>query len=819
MVLLQAKVDLTLEGDKGPYPLAMCRSARRAFGEISLVLLSSLLSFAVGSLCIALVALYRQEEAVLIIIACSTILHGISSFPLTILLKNTQALVLSFEFFCILFQLITLGASIEYFNHTTKNVITTETLLHKDLLIGLDSLLLCSFLVGGLALGRANTVIGYSKESKDLESYEPKAYVDNIHDRIERCVPVKNSAQTLTPEMDAIRNLQRMPSWNVGQTSAAHVGESASMSSVIQHRLESMNLSRPATPENKMTSKRPSLKSVITSPKLRKPFVFKFNSPRALTKRTGLGLRKRGKPSKLEMGNGSRTVTSHQKGRLSTIPDLSRSVLNSGGASQDFGSRLRCDKSADSVIDALNYRTPSRPASSIPAIELERNAVGRINSALLPPCLKISDPPTSSSTPSILDLPSRNAFPITPDISADNSIERNGLEDIPQVPQLPAETVSNFFTEQDVPNMDVPQNVTLEAWEKDKETFMKRAANMQENRDNTSRNLLPALKFENEKTVPISEVPDLQARDNFSFPLQKPLELQTKFEDNNYDTISALEEYFRDVGEDEKRESVHIQNGFQYHSKSPSVQAQRFSKEFNRNSFRHSPTKSIISMISGRESLGGHQRSQTILLNNNVNNSNSDGSPSKHSPTRSQRLKRMGKKLSLSNISDTMINITANTDSNSEYKSPFKQAHIRGRSIDFSYIHSLQSNHSPTKSTSGLSSHHGSINKNRRHSLATEKTIIMGGSNTQAANAAINTAVNLNSNNNQNTNTNTKVVDAIQEKRTPPQNRLPSTESSQTSAASTTNYPDIVMSEYDRERWNTLLSLQIVNSKGQFKTH
>lgn len=803
----------------------MYRSVHRAFYQIPLVLFSSLISFTVGSLCIALVATYHQEETVLIVIACSTILYGISSLPLTLILRNAHSQFLFLKFPCILFQLTTLGASIEYFNRTTKRAIENDTYRHKNLLIGLDSLLLCSFLANGFALGCTRGPVGDLQETKDLESHEPKAFVTNLDDKIEQYVPMKHSAQTLIPEIDALRNLRQTPSWNVGQDSAMQLRGTESMSSVVQHKLQSMDLPRAATSEDNTKAKLPNLKALMTSPKLKRSFVFKFNSPKALARRNGFGLRKRKNSTLWERENRNRSVSSRNTGRLSTIPDLSHSVLNYSGTSLNSKSGHRFDKSADSVIDPSHFRGLRKRASSAPTIELERNAIERINSALLPPCLKISEPLTASSSVPMLDFPLRALSPVTSDVSADNSIERNDLEDIPQVPQLPDETASNFLAEQDKPNMDIPLNVTLDRWEKNKENFLKRAATMQEHNNrsgcNNNGNLLPALQFESEQKPPVLEIPDLQTKDNFSFPVQKPLEVQTKFEDNNYDTISALEQYFSDIDEEEQREGINIEDGFQYHNKSPSFHSQRFSKDLQRNSIKHSPTKSLISMISGRESLVGHQRSQTLLVNNNINNNNSDGSPTKSSPSRSQRLKRMGKKLSLSNISDTMINITGNTENGNEFRSPFKDGRVRGKSVDFSYIYNLQSNHSPTKSTSGISSNHGSIYKDRRNSVATEKSMGKGVSGFQLANAnaTSNATSNANANTNANTTADAKVAEAIVECRTPPPpNRIPSTESSQVSAASTTNYPDIVMSEYDRERWNTLLSLQLINSKGQFNT-
>lgn len=780
----------------------MCRRGHGTVFQISLAVLSSLISFCIGSLCIALVALYHQENAVLIVIACSSILYGFSSFPLTVFLRFAYSkLYFLLKMTCILLQLITLGASIEYFNHTTKYTIITDTPLHKRLLVTLDSLLICSFLVNGLILGYTRGVLDEplkkNNVEEDLESNEPKPFMDNIQEKIEQFVPVKNSAQTLIPETDVLQNLQQIPSIPVMET--------GSMRSVIQHRVESMNIPRPIIPEDNTTGKIPRLKALMTNPKLKKPFAFKFTSPKAFTKNNGVNIGKRGNPMIWNrQKRNKRTSSSRHTGRLPTIPDLSRSILSCSMASQGLNSGHKFEKSADSIIDTFNFKDGNRHDSSIPAMELEKNAIERMNGALLPPCLQVSDPPITSPEIPTLNFGPEALSPVKSANSADNSIERNGLEDIPQVPQLPDETASGFFAEQDnIPHVDIPQTVTLENWEMNKEIFLQRAANMSKSKVNVKNdvNLLPALQFDTHKKVIVPELPetpDIHTKQNFCFPSQKPPEIQKSVEDNDPDTISELEQYFRVVGEEENSEAVDIEDGFQHHE-------QRFFKDIRQNNVKHSPTKSIASMISGKESLGGVQRSQTLLTSNN--NNSTDGSPTRFSPSRSQRLKRMGKKLSLSNISDTMINGTGNPDNVGEFKSPFKDER---KSVDFSYIYNLQSSHSPTKSISGLSSNHGSIYNNRRHSVATERSL----GNTHS-NVNTNTSVSFSPT--IDTQDNSKLTEPIVECRTPPPNRIPSAESSEASAISTINYPDIVMSEHDRERWNTLLSLHLINSKGQFK--
>ncbi|AQZ12952.1 IRC8 (YJL051W) [Zygosaccharomyces parabailii] len=769
----------------------MCRSSHGAHGtfdEVSLGLLSSLILFAIGSLCIALVALYHQDEAVLIVIACSTILHGLTSFPLSLFFSNTHTQAFFFKFLCIFFQLITLGAAVEYFNHTTKHTIVTETHLHGNLLISIDSLLLCSFFINGFNVGYKSLICSHSegKVAKDFD--EREQFTPKLHDKVEKHIPLKNSAQTLTPDMDVLRNLHQVPTWNGGQATPEQSAEEKSLPSVIQHRLESMNVHK-ATTKNlgkvSRTSRIPQLKSVMTSPKLRRPFVFKFSSPK------GLGIKsssktKRSEGTQLPQDSSNRGASNRYMSRLSTIPDLSRSMLNFSSSSQGCNSPRRGDKSTDSVLESAQWRIRSRRTSSIPAIELERSAVERINSALLPPCLKVTESFQQSPNPSLLNVPMRNLAPATPEDSVQDSIERNDLEDIPQIPQTLDESLNNFFAEHNKPTMDIPQNVTMEDWEKGKDMFLKRAASLQK-----GAGLLPAFQFDNEQVNASAVKPELHSKTNFSFPLQKPQEPQPKFEDNNYDTISALEEYFRDIGQHAEEESENMQNGFQHHNNSSSFNTKRLSRELKRTSTKHSPTKSIISMISGRESLG-HHRSQTVLANANTTDGIVNNSPSKSSPSRSQRLKRMGKKLSLSNISDTMISMGANMDGSNEL--PFHNGHPRGKSFDFSYIHTLQSSHSPTKSASGLSSNHGSVRKDRRHSVATERGL-----------ATITSPFGQPKNN-----------AAISECKTPPIRSM-SGKVSEFSTESVTDYPDIVMSEYDRERWNTMLSLKMIDSRGQLK--
>lgn len=780
--------------DEGPNGSVIQNHGISQLDLLSIKYLGSMVSLAAGSLCVTLVVMYRQDKATLIVMACSNLLYGLGFFALCLLYVNrrdkTYILSVS-QLACICIELITLGAAVCHFNNGRKNSIAPNTHLHQNLVTALDSLLLFTLFINGMAIASlkaAKTADESSLSQQDCDSALQDA----------KFIPLKNSSQTLTPSMEIFQNIQSQcgsKGWHLNNAPTTHSSDDISFPSVVKHKLDCLS-SREASPVSSISRKASGIKSRLrsssgsSSPRRSRSLLSRLRSSKL---KTTMENRKRnftGSEATNKNING-RYVT-----RLSTIPDLSRSVLNVILSSSDGPSRQ--DKTADLSRDQNMRHSSILPD---PALELERDAIERINSALLPPCLKIMEtpPPSEKSTvtkPEFAEASRAVTYNEFQDNvhSSPDMLEINDLGEIPQIPAANHGSMSGSSADFELP-ADFPQLLTMDMWRENKDQILARAGKIQ------NRTLLPAFDL-GSPDLTDQNVQNVQVQGPaFSFPSKScPVDLNTKAtaDQKDFDTISALEEYFRDLNEHEEEEMQIIEEGLK-HDLSTSAVAGNVSKEIIRTSTRHSPTKSMISIISA----ASQQRSQT--MRNSYLNATGDARPStgilsasvKTSPTRSQRLKRIGKKLSLSNISDTMINHSITSDTTGELFGSGKHDHMRGKSIDFSYVHNLQSNHSPTKSTSGQSMC-GSSFKDRRHSMAADHGLRTASGLFSLQNGT--STANFGPDPTTNTTWNEQLSEAQDSSHSA---------SSEPSSSSTTDYPDIVMSEYDRERWNTILRLNL----------
>lgn len=224
--------------------------------------------------------------------------------------------------------------------------------------------------------------------------------------------------------------------------------------------------------------------------------------------------------------------------------------------------------------------------------------------------------------------------------------------------------------------------------------------------------------------------------------------------DSQHDTISKLNQYLNEQINKTSQDISSIQNDsvlFEPNEDSPvklySLEDglnQNLSSSFlndkitlstSRSNTRHSPTKSVLSSVSNGTLTAYHNRQNTY--SNSSNNisisastilnypSFSGKSPNmtitSPSPARTKSNKRNNMKLSLSNISDTILPISISpqhsgsileaNSGNTTYKSILPDNFLlssiepppKKESIDFSYVHSLQNHsHSPTRSTNSL---------------------------------------------------------------------------------------------------------------------
>lgn len=764
-------------------------TARRSNGssqldQLSIKFLGSILSLAAGSLCIALVVMYRQEKATFIVMACSNLLHGLGFFALCLIYSKqrgkTSFLSLC-QLSCVCIELTTLGAAVCHFDNGRKHRISPNTHLHQNLVTALDALLLFALFVNGMAITSLTNTTEEASSIDDISKLGCESATE-----YGKFVPLKNSSQTLTPSMEIFQNIQSQcgfKPWTTGDAAASHSADDISFPSVVKHKLEYFS-SRDGSPASSVSRKASSIKSRLrsssssSSPRGRRSLISRLRSRRLKSSSDG---RKKstGDESSKKNING-RYVT-----RLSTIPDLSKSVLNVIMSSSE--GQHKQEKFTDSSADQNMQHSTVLPD---PALELERNAIERINSALLPPCLRVTETPPPSESANLSrqafaqeshykDL--QNAAHSSPDV-----LEAHDLGEIPRIPAATHGGNSSGCPTDFNMHLDFPQLVTMDMWRENKDKILERADHLQRHA------LLPAFDLSSPNLAgQKGELPG----STFSFPSKSyPTKLNTKVDQKDFDTISALEEYFRDLNEHEDEEMQIIEDGLK-HDESSSAIGANVSKEIIRTSTRHSPTKSMISVISAASQQRYLNAAADQRRHSQSNFFLPASSTSKSSPTRSQRLKRIGKKLSLSNLSDTVINHSIASDATGDLFSTSKHDHMRGRSIDFSYVHNLQSNHSPTKSASGQSMS-GSVYDRRNslaadHALRTASGLFFLQNGTGAANFAQDPTIN------------TTWTEPLPEGR-----NTSHSASTEPSNSSTTDYPDIVMSEYDRERWNTILSLE-----------
>lgn len=914
---------------------------------------SLLLSLLTGSLAVTLLSLYQGAEAVLIIIVCSCYVHIILQLLLLFLQWDHYYYLIKVLFG--LLQLVTVGSAIEFFHYWNNYSVFSSNPLHKRIILAFESSLLFLLSVNGIFLGiwkkakdktiEVDTNENLSNRIETLGNFKENnnlLYVPN-----DKFVPLKDSAQTLTPQMFNIQlgvnnnnilfdesnqnglemvlnnnkgsdfdSTNKHGNWIKNERSHSKTSESESNASVIRHQLgrshshsfknnnfnkKLRSLSMSSFNSKKSSPSRSPLKN-IQALKIKASRKFQLN-PMKIKKEKQIQVRR--SQDKRPIGLNAKYIT-----RLSTISDLHKSFINilSTSNSEDGVNSRHTSVSNNDIMDQMkgkghnnniinttsneHYNSSSSAYQQSSFIEVpghvlngeqfqnispklteERQAIGRLNNALLPPCLRKHEnnftdsnklstlPSQSSGAPSFLIPEMSNDDKCTINDPQDNVL--NELNDLTQIPDIGYGTDQNFITPSKARKaFEYPPNISLDMWETNKVDFMRKAS------ENSQHSMLMSpfqFNLNITKMQSISESPLLESKQKFTFPNKNKVlndipDENSKIEANDKqsnpnldkikqnithnksisDTISELDKYLNDYEGSSRDQSQLLEESLRQDTESVThiltSTSERVSHEFARSSFRHSPTKSLVSIISGGtnscvNNISLHkQRSQNLSFSTpthaktpsqllqysfppNINNMSTQSSPSKH------RFKKIGKKLSLSNISDTMFSETE-----------FENGHSRNQSVEFTYIHNLQnSRHFPSKSvseipTKSLSSykHCNNVSRfrtdaaqfnteiskkkyDRRHSMiAVEKVLRSASSMFYKHN---NVAIEL-----------TPISDAMKEPvHQPPPIEQQSEErkiSNQTSLGSENVYPDIVMSEYDREKWNTMKNLNIIDDEG-----
>lgn len=803
-------------------------------GSRMLLMLASAVSFACGSMAIALLAQIRSITGALTVIVCATYLYGITAFLSAVCGAKLAALNGSGLLVPFSLEMITLWASVYVF-HRTNQASFMAAIDHSSqrVLTSFQSLLVLKLLVSGLSIGAQ-----INKQQPPIGDQENLPLEDStkLVSDPEKFIPMKNSAQTLTPGMeittnvptrDANQNLDGRNALNSvtvvtdpNVTRTRYDSSALSGGSVIRHPLVNIaNLNN--TSETQMTKRR------------RKRLLRQFKTLHVRFK----GRKTVPKALPLQVENDSQTDlhTTNKRGTiLSDISGLSKGLIPFVGNNSDKESKHE-NSSYSLILDLAHNRNEQLSIQNSPQMEVERSAIGRFDNMLLPPYLRIN--PSAPKTPEVnsdhvnlLDIP----HPQEEMLMKTSSNHSNVLD------EFDLHTIEgpndNVFAHDDYPtteHVNYPSHISLEMWEKNKEDYL-----------NTSRTkskslLLPIFtqdSFMDSSNINLKKLETLQESENnsqlvglgintssgFSFPSKDTVESEDKLymapisgsnEEsivetpispnkvsnefyNNDDAISALDEYLK---EEEHQEN--IDDSIMEESLNQNLSSSFILDSYGNNEVlaRHSPTKSVISIMSGNTSLNhkrsyskiasflGHSRgnslvTQTRLPNNSIHSS----------PTKSERRQRLSQKLSFSNLSDFGSPTKwENKNSNQKYNNSI--GHKLNKSIDFSYIHSLQGNdgNSPTKNNIRR---HSTIwdqmtQDQRRHSVATDVMYDFPSNQNSKSSFQVH-----------NINT-TKFEVNIPN----PELREVSGGTIETSLSDETErYPEQAMSEYDKEKWNTL---------------
>ncbi|EDO17208.1 hypothetical protein Kpol_1035p21 [Vanderwaltozyma polyspora DSM 70294] len=815
---------------------------RDTISRLPYQLFGSIVSWTCGSLSITLSVKFSENRAVLIIVACSTLLYGFLNLSHMIFRNgNMNGFHHYYKVVCLLLQALTFGSAVQYYKGSLVD--SNITNIHKHIIVAFNSTLLLSLFVNGWSMG-INVSNDYKEEASIDTSIDVKIPIDSnetYKSSEKKTVPVKHSSQTLTPDMDIYNgHFQNYSNeihedWVNQEPNDVTVSGAVTFPSVIRHRIDSFQASNNAHHQQHMeektkkkikfkifNSKSDKLTPVISSFKAKK-FSFEKSKRSQIHKTNNENLKK----------FNSKYIT-----RLSIISDFQKSITNNneestGQLQDEIFDHLQNERSLSMALESLHQIKDNnevtdqkhvKPSSS--RLEIEKNAIERINSALLPPIL------SPSETPKILqpafqlsegdNIPLADISPIRHDqmepltrINTD-LMEAHDLESIPQIPTVEENTPEEYLN-----NDNLPQTVTLDVWNNTKEDILKRGEKIQ----SAITEKQNSLEQSNLEYLGNTLASPLESSSDFSFPFnEKKLHLESKprLIREPSDDISLLEEYFNDVSlREDNIEDQLFENGFnQSHSNSMIIH-DRASKELSRIDSRHSPTKSIVSIISATNSHNRHKsphnftnilanathmRANSHLSNFNTSFDNSScvNSPPS-SPTRSIKLKNLGKRLSTSNISDTFIP-TFNTELHSnQYSDSFfslNHSKRRGKSIDFSYVHNLQNKSSPPKSNIiRTSSLNGSPKQQKR-----SKSFVM-----DKALKGTNSLFTLQPNSTRDFTFTSTIME--QTSTAPVSPRASSSGSSLLSLGSETEYPEAIVSEYDHERWNTLLSLQMATNQ------
>ncbi|SCU98409.1 LADA_0H12838g1_1 [Lachancea dasiensis] len=738
--------------------------------------LSTLASLVGGSFSIAILCRDNQQHCfnrpALIVLTCGLLANGL--VQLTIPLTNSQML----RWMSIATLVVCFVSTIVYLRTLLSDISSSRLSTMDEHLVSVQTCaIVATMLFSNLlvAFDTSDRISDQKSCASEFEQQSNEMQAEKNDIQAHKTVTMKNSAQTLTPDHEYTTALTSQQNWMNKYPSTYSSSECLSVNSVLKHNLGlhhvHMQVNSPESPV--LDASKP--KTPSRTP--RKPKIDVFARMRAMS-------RSAKSPPGADLAIPEDSINAHYVTRLSTIHDGSRSLVNVAHSSQNYDASSKSIRSSF-LLDGQKCDNVNK------ALLLERDAVHRINNALLPPSLQGYEGPTSHEA-------AHNSTQSTPVASSgcddvDDVLMENGLEEIPRIPE------PQILTDR-CPQMDgspaLFHNVSLGDWELNGQKLL-------ENERQILRDvpqLMPSFEFQSNE--------ELKTKDEFSFPLTKyNFESLPEGENDNADAVSALDALLKqsEGGNDLSETQNEIMNDILKQENSL-AQVRRFSKDLSFKSGPHSPTKSINSIITGSAAgsikspskIGSvftnagnssipnqihHSRSNSQITTffHTGNSANGFSHSTQSSPTKSRRLKRLSKKVSLSGISFK------------HEEEGGSNPHNRGNSIDFSYLHTLQNKHSPSKSVSSLSRRNSTFSPSDRNSRALS-AIFTATNDKELKKSQHNLDRHLDLNN------------SLESDSQEGQASRPNSFSKQ----SDHDYPHTVMSEYDREKWTTIQNLSIV---------
>lgn len=633
-----------------------------------ILIVCSMLNLATGGISIAILNAqdYWKDMPSVVIIACSSMLCGLLQLG-EVLLKSS--LIWALNLLVCLTTAITFSAAVSHCYQLLHTIGRSDRNIPIPLMTAQLGVLLATMLMNGMQLN-SSIINLYNQQRHGTESLKPlnedleKGSIPLEQDD-EKYVALKASAQTLTPELEAVLEKNWMNEY-------PHSGsDTTSTPSVIKHKL-AYQMNGELSNKSSISKLRNTSFPNDTSPIARSQHVFeKLQRKFSIKSPTNKDKHLKTGSSALEPRNSFQPeINAKYVTRLSTIPDMSKSYLNILKQTNEVNSATSvCLKDSDDIDRSL--------------LKMEKDALDLYDSVLLPSILhnsKMIEKSASQSASSLINednIKKKDYVKNDEDDDDDDELEKILEEDLQirplQVPHIFKGSVSQ-------PNLrtDMKSNtITLNNWNENKSSLLEKEKQNQKQSDHM---YLPY---------------DFDT--NFSFPSKKnSSHLAFVGSDAEEEIMTFVDEAIK------PHDNQLMEEGLKQDS--PSVNPLLYSQSI------HSPTKSVSSVAtatktpvkfnSGAFSTEDTRDDSQISLYLNSNNSrqvfSAQSSPTRLSKRLSQRFSR--------------VNLRYDDESHNNMHSHSKSLTLSGfhyrhhsetnsyTQIDLSYIHSLQQKHSPQRS-------------------------------------------------------------------------------------------------------------------------